>query len=296
MTKVAYLGPKGTFTEIAARAVFPQSSHIPYQTIPTCMDAVFEGEADLAVVPIENAIEGSVNLTLDYLIHKKRLPIIGSITVPVAQHLLRSKWQKENGKTEPKKVISHPHAIAQCHDYLQLRYPQIEFEYMNSTATAAKWISEHPEENVLGIANDLAAAEYNLDIVEHNIHDFDNNRTRFLVLAKENQVYQVQGPFKLGDKTTLMVTLPSDFSGALHQVLSAFAWRRLNLSKIESRPTKTGLGNYFFIIDVDQLVDDVLIPGVVAELETLGCGVEILGSYESFSLTEVKEGISHEVT
>ncbi|GAF65693.1 prephenate dehydratase [Bacillus sp. TS-2] len=288
MVKVAFLGPKGTFTEMAAKAVFQQFDHIPFQTIPACMDAVSAGEADIAVVPIENAIEGSVNLTLDYLIHKKRLPIIGSITVPVAQHLFQNKQQSQLN-LEPKKVISHAHAIAQCHDYLQLRYPNIEFEYMNSTATAAKWIADHPEEAVVGIGNELAATEYDLNILERNIHDFEHNRTRFLILAKKQNKHQVKGPYKISDKTTLMVTLPSDYSGALHQVLSAFAWRRLNLSKIESRPTKTGLGNYFFIIEVDQLVDEVLIPGVVAELETLGCGVDILGSYESFSLTKMVE-------
>ncbi|KMK75704.1 prephenate dehydratase [Alkalihalobacillus pseudalcaliphilus] len=294
MTQVAYLGPKGTFTEIAARAAFPDYSHKPFQTIPACIDAVSDGEAELAIVPIENAIEGSVNLTLDYLIHKKRLPIIGSMTVPVAQHLFRSNWQKET-KEEPVKVLSHPHAIAQCHDYLQMRYPNIEFEYTNSTAQAAKWIADNPKEHVIGIGNELAAAEYGLDILEYNIHDFDNNRTRFFVLAKNKDVYRVSGPFKLGDKTTLMITLPSDYSGALHQVLSAFAWRKLNLSKIESRPTKTGLGNYFFLIDVDYRLDDILIPGVVAELETLGCGVDILGSYESFSVTAIQENVSHEV-
>src|SRR5690606_2244665 len=117
-----------------------------------------------------------------------------------------------------------------------------------------------------------------------DIHDFNHNHTRFIVLSKKAVSLQEGGEAFLGSKTTVMVTLPADRAGALHQVLSAFAWRKMNLSKIESRPMKTGLGNYFFIIDVDMKQDDVLIPGVVAELEALDCKVKILGSYPSFQL------------
>ncbi|WP_088102642.1 prephenate dehydratase [Halalkalibacter urbisdiaboli] len=286
MKRVGYLGPKGTFTEVAARTLFPSDTHVPYQTIPTCMDRVASGDVDIAVVPIENAIEGSVNLTLDYLIHKQRLPIIGGVTVPIEQHFLAHPSQIAKG-FKPEKVISHPHAIAQCHDFLQMTYQNIEIDYMNSTGTAAKWVADNPNEPVAAIANELAAKEYGLEFVHRNIHDYDNNRTRFLVLSQNIKADEVSGPYVISDKTSLMVTLPSDYSGALHQVLSAFAWRKLNLSKIESRPTKTGLGNYFFVIDVDQLVDDVLIPGVISELEALGCGVDILGSYTCYSLTDL---------
>ncbi|WP_100408317.1 prephenate dehydratase [Bacillus solitudinis] len=285
--KVGYLGPKGTFTEMAARALFPNEKHIPYQTIPFCMDRVASGDVDIAVVPIENAIEGSVNLTLDYLIHKQRLPIIGGVTIPIEQHFLAHPKQIEQG-FHAEKVISHPHAIAQCHDFLQRTYPSIKLDYMNSTGTAAQWVAEHPEEPVAAIANELAAKEYGLTIVHENVHDYDNNRTRFLVLSRDGDTYKVKGPHVIGDKTSLMVTLPSDYSGALHQVLSAFSWRKLNLSKIESRPTKTGLGNYFFVIDVEQLMDDVLIPGVISELKALGCGVDVLGSYTCYSLTDLR--------
>lgn len=222
---------------MAARALFPDEKMIAYQTIPACMDGVAANEIDLAVVPIENAIEGSVNLTLDYLIHKQRLPIVGGVTVPIRQHFLAAPKQAE-GEFLPRKVISHPHAIAQCHDFLQQAYPEIEVEYSNSTGTAAKWVNEHPDEPVAAIANELAAEEYGLTIVKKDIHDYENNRTRFLALARRGESHNVKGPYVISDKTTLMVTLPSDFSGALHQVLSAFAWRKLNLSKIESRPTK----------------------------------------------------------
>ncbi|MDV2686304.1 prephenate dehydratase [Alkalihalophilus lindianensis] len=275
--KVSYLGPVGTFTEMAAKALFPSSERLPFKTIPACMESIAEKKADVAVVPIENTIEGSVNLTIDYLIHKQRLPIIGTITIPIAQHLLMHPDQVAKG-LKPTKIISHPHAIAQCHDFLEGTYPDVDTEYMNSTGEAAKVVATHQGETVAAIANELAAEEYGLQIVNRDIHDYDNNHTRFIVLAN-HEAEIVIPTANNGFKTTLMVTLPADYSGALHQVLSAFAWRKLNLSKIESRPTKTGLGNYFFLIDVDQLADEVLIPGVKSELEALGCGVEILGSY-----------------
>ncbi|GAE25914.1 prephenate dehydratase [Halalkalibacter wakoensis JCM 9140] len=286
--KIGFLGPKGTFTEMAARGLFEKGEFLPFRTIPSCMDAVANEEVTVAVVPIENAIEGSVNMTLDYLIHKQRLPIIGGITVPIEQHLL----VHPNKKSERiEKVVSHPHAIAQCHEFLQKYYPKAEWEYMNSTGAAAEYVKNNPDLSIAAIANEIAAKEYELALAHTNIHDFENNGTSFVVLSKATSPVEFKGTNFIEEKTTLMVTLPSDYSGALHQVLSAFAWRKLNLKKIESRPTKTGLGNYFFIIDVEGAMDEVLIPGVVSEIEALGCGVEILGSYPCYMLSRKKANV-----
>ncbi|MFC3883075.1 prephenate dehydratase [Bacillus songklensis] len=282
MGKAGYLGPRATFTHLAVQAVLPEAEHVPYYTIPACIDAIDEGELEFGVVPIENALEGSVNLTLDYLIHEKRLPIVGEIVTPIRQHLMihpehASRWK------ELEMIYSHSHAIAQCHKFLHGHFANIPVEDATSTAFAAKYVKEHPERVIGAIANELAAKEYGLTIVQENIHDYDHNTTKFVVLHREGKSLSVD-PERIEDyKTTLMVTLPSDQAGALHQVLSAFSWRKLNLSKIESRPMKTGLGNYFFIIDINQLLDDVLIPGAIAELEALGCSVHILGSYPCFS-------------
>lgn len=284
--KVGYLGPKGTFTEMAARALFPNEELVPCQTIPLSMDKVASKELDLTVVPIENTIEGSVNLTLDYLIHKQRLPIIAGVTVTIAQQFMMHPVQLEK-QNDPERVLSHPHALAQCHDFLKENYPESELEYTNSTGSAAEWLSMNPEVPAACIANELAAKEYGLTIVHKDIQDYQGNRTRFLVLGRQDEHHHVEGPYIISDRTTLMITLPEDYTGALHQVLSAFAWRKLNLSKIESRPTKTGLGNYYFMIDIDQKMDDILIPGAIAELEVLGCKVELLGSYTCYSLTDL---------
>lgn len=287
MLKIGYLGPKGTFTEMAVNAIFPNHPTNLYTTIPKSMDAVLRGEVDIAVVPLENTIEGSVNLTLDYLLHKENLPIIGEIIVPIEQHLLvhpcrADEWQKVE------KVYSHPHAIAQCHEFLKEKLPHVEIHYMNSTGAGAQYVMNHPEEKAAAIGNLLAGTEYKLTTAQYNIHDFSNNHTRFVILKNGKSIDPITSPLYKSDKTTMMVTLPSDYSGALHQVLSAFAWRKLNLSKIESRPMKTGLGNYFFVIDVEQKMDEVLIPGVIAELEALGCTIRVLGSYPCFTLEKIK--------
>lgn len=281
--KIGFLGPVATFTDIAVREMFPTEQAVPYPTIPDCFDALMSDEVEMTVVPLENALEGSVNITLDYLIHEVDLPIIGEVTAPIRQHFMvhpdnKEKWEETNV------VYSHSHAIAQCHKFLHKELKGVPCENMTSTAAAAEYIKNNP--NVIGgaIANELAANVYGLMIVRKDIHDIKDNHTRFIIISKKPiPLNEKDKPFK-GHKTTVMITLPSDRAGALHQVLSAFAWRKLNLSKIESRPMKTGLGNYFFIIDVDMKQDDVLIPGVVAELEALDCKVKILGSYPYYQL------------
>lgn len=282
--KIAFLGPKATFTDIAVREMFPTDEGIPYITIPDCLEAVMKDEVDACVVPLENALEGSVNITLDYLIHEMNLPIIAEVTAPIRQHLLVHP-NHETAWGDLEVIYSHSHAIAQCHKFLHSKCKGVPRVSVTSTAAAAKYVQEHPNEKVAAIANELAAKEYGLAIAQADIHDFDFNHTRFIILAKKPLELTSQ-PLKVaGNKTTLMITLPSDDrSGALHQVLSAFAWRKLNLSKIESRPTKTGLGNYFFIIDIEMSMDEVLIPGAIAELEALGCSVNVLGSYPYFQI------------
>jgi prephenate dehydratase len=281
MVKVGYFGPKATFTQMAVSRFFPSLDHLPYRTIPDCIDAVDNQEVDLAVVPVENALEGSVPITLDYLTREVQIPIIGEITAPIRQHFMVHPTNKDRWN-EVTNIYSHSHAIAQCHKFLQSHFKNASVESISSTAGAAVFVKDHPELMAAAIANEQAAKEYGLEIVQPDIHDFDYNHTRFVILSRKNYDLESIKDGFLGFKTTIMVTLPDDYAGALHQVLSAFAWRRLNLSKIESRPMKTGIGNYFFIIDIEMKMDNVLIPGAVEELEALGCGVRVLGSYPSF--------------
>lgn len=282
--QVGYLGPKGTFTKMAVDGFFKDYESRSYETIPECMDAVENGEVDAGVVPLENAIEGTVHLTIDYLIHQVSLPIIGEIIVPIKQHLLvHPDFDGDLGDIDI--IYSHSHAIAQCHQFIHKNMKDSRISYTSSTGQAAQLISEKGG-NIAAIGNELAAGEYGLKIFKQEVHDYPNNHTRFAVIQKEKKRLPMQDFQPQNYKTTIMVTLPRDYAGALHQVLSAFSWRKMNLSKIESRPMKTGLGNYFFIIDVDQTYDQVLFPGVQAELEALGCSMKVLGTYPSFLLSE----------
>ncbi|WP_347862671.1 prephenate dehydratase [Salimicrobium sp. PL1-032A] len=278
--KIGYLGPKGTFTKMAVDSLFEGGDFISYETIPACLDAVENGEIDTGVVPLENAIEGSVHLTIDYLIHQVNQAIIAELTVPIKQHLLTHPDYHGEAITE---IHSHSHAIAQCHQYLHKHYPNAELFYTSSTGRAAEVVKEKGS-HAAAIGNHLAAEMNGLDIRESNIHDYDNNHTRFAVVQKEPKTLKVKDHPVEKQKTTVMVTLPQDYVGALHQVLAAFAWRKMNLSKIESRPMKTGLGNYFFLVDVDQPYDQILFPGVKQELEALGCKLKVLGTYPSYEV------------
>jgi prephenate dehydratase len=278
---VAYLGPEASFTHVAATHLFGTEGLVPQPTIPDCIEAVTEGHVAYAIVPLENALEGSVPMTIDYLFHGSELFINAEISIPIEQHLMVNMKQKDNLE-KLESVHSHPHALAQCHKYLQYHYRRTPLIQTTSTAAAAKYISEKPELCIAAIGNRLAAEKYGLHIAEENIHDFHFNHTRFVVLSLRKGHLEVRSNSDL-PKTTLMVKLPEDDrSGVLHQILSVFAWRKLNLSKIESRPMKTGLGNYFFIIDVLESEEHPMMKGAMEELASLNCTVRSFGSYFTY--------------
>lgn len=284
MKKVAYLGPEASFTHLATKHIFPTEQLVPMRTIPECIEAVTEGRTELAVVPVENALEGTVPLTIDYLYHEAHVYIQAEILAPIAQHLMVYPDRK-NAWDQVERIYSHPHALAQCHKYLSYRLPHVETEAYSSTAAAAKLCADQPELNIAAIANETAAHAYGLTIVERDIHDFHFNHTRFLVVGPKNQQIDAE-KHQPQIKTTWMLKLPvDDRPGLLHQVLSVFAWRRLNLSKIESRPLKTGLGHYFFIVDILEQEDHIMMKGAVEELTFLGCTVKNLGSYYTYETT-----------
>ncbi|MDW0109623.1 prephenate dehydratase [Sporosarcina aquimarina] len=277
---VAYLGPEASFTHIAAQDFFGTGALVPFASIPDCIEAVTEGRVAYAVVPLENALEGSVPLTIDYLFHGSDLFINAELSTPIQQHLMVHQ-QQANAIESLESIHSHPHALAQCHKYLQYHFRRVPLIQTTSTAAAAKYVSENPNLNIAAIGNKLAADTYGLHIAEESIHDFHFNHTRFVVLSlrKETLTYENSGI----PKTTLMVKLPEDDQpGTLHQILSVFSWRKLNLSKIESRPLKTGLGNYFFIIDVAETEAHPMMKGALEELDALLCEVTSFGSYYTY--------------
>ncbi len=273
--KIAYLGPAASFTHSATAKAFPKEEMIAKSTIPDCIMAIEKEDVDVAVVPIENTIEGSVNITLDYLFHFSSVPVVAEIVLPIAQHLMVHPAHVSAWKSV-QKVMSHPQALAQCHTFLQAELYGVEREVTPSTAYAAKWVSNNPTELVAAIAPRMAANEYGLEIVKENAQDLELNQTRFFVLSRKPVSILLP---KEEEKTSISVILPNNMPGALHKVLSTFAWRDIDLSKIESRPLKTSLGEYFFLIDVLSEGKEVLVTNALDEITLLGGTANKLGTY-----------------
>ncbi|MBC1544020.1 prephenate dehydratase [Listeria cossartiae] len=273
--KIAYLGPAASFTHAAAAKAFPKEEMIAKSTIPDCIMAIEKEDVDVAVVPIENTIEGSVNITLDYLFHFSSVPVVAEIVLPIAQHLMVHPAHVSAWKSV-QKVMSHPQALAQCHTFLQAELYGVEREVTPSTAYAAKWVSNNPTELVAAIAPRMAASEYGLEIVKENAQDLELNQTRFFVLSRKPVSILLP---KEEEKTSISVILPNNMPGALHKVLSTFAWRDIDLSKIESRPLKTSLGEYFFLIDVLSEGKELLVTNALDEITLLGGTANKLGTY-----------------
>lgn len=280
MTTVAFLGPEASFTQLATSQIFPNENLLPQSNILDCFLAVKNGVAEKAVIPLENSIEGTVSMTLDYLYDFDEIFIETEVVMPIAHHLM---IHPENENFE--KIYSHPQALAQTFHFRENFYKGVPTQDFNSTAASAKLVSENPQEKWAAIANHYAAKLYGLKIINENIQDFEQNHTKFIVISKEKNSL-ILNLKKSSEKTSLLITLPEDHSGGLHQVLSVFAWRKMNLSKIESRTLKTGLGNYFFFINVANEWHPVLSENAIQELESLGASVKFLGHYNEYLIEE----------
>ncbi|MEE1129838.1 MAG: prephenate dehydratase [Methanobrevibacter sp.] len=267
MTLISFLGPKGTFTHEAASLIGDEL--IPYCTIPAVMESVKNGDCSLGVVPIENSIEGPVGITLDQLAHKYDLKIFKEIIIPINQNLIVNPGTKMEDIED---VYSHAQAIAQCQDYI--RNHGIQPHYAVSTARAAKSIIG--EKSKAAICNAKVVELYGLEILESNIQDIANNETRFVVLSKES-------PKMTGrDKTSIIFSIYEDRPGGLYNILGIFEKNNINLTKIESRPSKEGLGKYLFFVDFNGHIDDNLIQNILKEIEDNTYFLKVLGSYPEF--------------
>ncbi|WP_239255007.1 prephenate dehydratase [Listeria ilorinensis] len=278
--RVAFLGPIASFSHAVAKQAFPADELLPQNAIPDCIMALENHEVDVSIVPIENTIEGSVNIALDYLFHFSSVPVVAELVLPIAQHVMvhpnnRTSWRSVQ------KILSHPQGLAQCEKFLQSELYGVEREATPSTAYAAKWISEHPDQLTAAIAPKMAAEEYGLDIVASNAQDLELNQTRFFVLSRKS-INIALTPQE--EKTTVSVLLPNNLPGALHKILSTFAWRNIDLSKIESRPLKTALGEYFFLIDLLSKDQHGLIENALEEIHLLGGQTTIFGTYHVYRL------------
>jgi prephenate dehydratase len=274
--RVAFLGPPGTFTEEAllSQPDLAAAELVPVRMISDVILEVDQGRVEMGVVPIENAIEGSVTATLDTLAFEASEDVViqREIVLPIDMHLCAPPGTSLADVTT---VVSIPHATAQCREWLSRKLPGVEVQAANSTAEAARDVAEAaaPATGVrAAIATSLAAKLYGLDILAADIEDHPDNETRFVVIGSGI-------PARTGhDKTTIVVFQSQDRPGSLLGILQEFAARAVNLTKLESRPTKRGLGDYCFFIDCEGHIDDELVADVLRNLAAKHT-VRFLGSY-----------------
>jgi prephenate dehydratase len=272
--KIGFLGPTGTWTEealIAATGVSAEET----LAIPSVYDviaAVASGEVSQGIVPMENSIEGSVSATLDVLAFEmENVNIVREVVHPIRHRLIA---RTPTPLEQIQKIISHPHANAQCRLFLREKLPQAEIVAANSTAEAVRIVSLS-DEKWAAIGSSLAAKSYGCTILEDDIEDYPGNQTRFVLLSTEAAPQNRDASYK----TSIVCTIAHDQPGSLLQILQEFAHRYVNLTKIESRPSKKGLGDYVFFIDVEGKVDDEQVAAAIKCLEGKLARVKLLGSY-----------------
>lgn len=276
--KIAYLGPKGSFSHHVVQTAFLHEELQAFANITDVIKAYEQGLVDYSVVPVENSIEGSVHESLDYLFHQADIQAVAEIVQPIHQQLMTVP-----GQLKIEKIFSHPQALAQGKKFIDEHYPEAQLEVTASTAYAARFIAEHPDQPFAAIAPRNSAAEYGLELIAEDIQEMEANFTRFWVLGSEIPTIPLQSQT---EKMSLALTLPDNLPGALYKALSTFAWRGIDLTKIESRPLKTALGEYFFIIDVNYSAKE-LVHFARQELETIGIQYKILGTYPIFTIRDL---------
>ena len=272
--KVAFLGPEGTFTEEALLANMPEGGlhPFPYPSIRDVLRAVQSGEVPLGIIAIENALEGSVPVTLDSLASGfDELQIVREVTHPVHQMLIT---KREMPLDQITKVISIPHAYGQCRDFIREHLGNVEHEATDSTAEAVRRVSR-VDRPWAAVGTRLAAEMYECHIAAEDIEDAEDNATRFVFVAREPAPPDLGGRYK----TSVVCSMDQDEPGSLLLILSEFAYRHVNLAKIESRPSKKSLGHYVFFIDIEGSIES---PPVAQALKCLACKlpwIKVLGSY-----------------
>lgn len=267
--RLGYLGPAGTFSEEAALLYNRTHSFklMERLTVAQVMEEVAAGSLEQGVVPLENSLEGSIPITLDLLVQQKGIQIYREIIYPVRQCLLVSPGTDLKQITQ---VISHPHALGQCRNFLGSTLQKAVCRQVDSTAAAAAMVAELP--GSAAIAPRRAAALFHLDLLVENIQDNDDNVTRFVVIAR--QEHSPTGH----DKTSLVLAIP-DGPGSLYRILGFFAHRKINLTRIESRPARRSLGDWLFFIDCEGHRCDPMLAGLWEELSKQVSFMKLLGSY-----------------
>jgi len=265
---VAYLGPRATFTHLACIQKFGESAqYVPVNSIKDVFNEVERGRANFGVVPIENSTEGVVNHTLDMFVDSSLL-IYGEVLQEVSHHLL----SKADRSEDIKKIYSHPHAIAQCRNWLETNLPHVPVSEVPSTARAAELCVD--DLSGAAIASELAGQLYGLKVLKARIEDNINNFTRFLVLSQKPSERTGK------DKTSVMLSV-KDKVGALYELLRPFASHGINMTKIESRPSRRKAWEYIFFVDIEGHLEEDRVKKALEEVKGRCLFLKVLGSYPS---------------
>jgi chorismate mutase/prephenate dehydratase len=265
--KVAFLGPEGTFTHEAALKHFGASAKVlPMTAIDEVFREVESGACHFGVVPVENSTEGVVTHTLDSFM-TSNIKICGEVVLRIHHNLMASDVTKVESIS---RIYAHAQALAQCRKWLDARYPNVEKIATSSNAEAAKRMRS--EWNAAAIAGETAALLYGLKIIAEKIEDMPDNSTRFLIVGRQSVGASGQ------DKTSIVVAVHNK-PGALHDILEPFQRFGVDLTRVESRPSRTGTWNYVFFIDFEGHLDKAPVKSAIAEVSKRAADVKILGSY-----------------
>ncbi|WP_119153043.1 prephenate dehydratase [Caldimonas tepidiphila] len=269
-TRVAYLGPAGTFSELAALGYFGASIvRVPCASIDEVFRTTAAGAADFGVVPVENSTEGVVARSLDLFLTEP-LFIIGETSLFVRHNLLR----RENSLDAIEAVCAHPQALAQCHGWLSNHLPQVERRPVSSNAEGARLAAENPK--LAGIASERAASEYGLHVVAPAIQDDPHNRTRFAIVTHPDRHPRPQAS---GHDCTSLVVSVVNRPGAVHDMLVPLKQNGVSMSRFESRPARSGQWEYFFYIDIQGHPDQPAVARALQELRAACAFFKVLGTY-----------------
>ncbi|WP_214415613.1 prephenate dehydratase [Sphaerisporangium fuscum] len=272
MPKIAYLGPEGSFSEAALRALTPDAERVPRANVTAALEAVRAGEADGAVVPLENSVEGAITVTLDEFAWGDPLLIVAELLLPVEFSLL---VRPGTGMPHIKRVYTHPAAITQCRNFLARELPDAVVVAAPSTSGAAQEVSTPGSPYDAAIGPAIAGEHYGLGELASRIGDRDDTVTRFVLVSRPGPLPEPTG----ADRTSLVAFLRDDHPGALLEMLSEFAVRGVNLTRIESRPTGDGIGRYFFHFDAEGHIAEARVGEALSGLHRLCSDVRFLGSY-----------------
>lgn len=278
--RIGYLGPEGTFSEIAARLYLRgrRAELVAYFSLLDVFEGVERGDTDEGILPLENSVEGPINLTMDLLARSVALQIQGEVILPVTHNLLA---RPELRMEDIKQIVSHPQPLAQCREFIRKYLPQAMLVEFSSTAAAACTVAQSTQPWA-AIGTELAAKAHGLQILAGNINDYPENATRFVVVGREGC------PLQAGCKTSLIVTL-KDRPGALYYTLHEFAVRGINLTRIESRPTKSRIGDYLFFIDFVGHKDEKVIHEALQAVKAQAMTMHVLGSYPIGELADERQ-------